>query len=47
MALLTMALLTMVPMAQGLANVVNGVEGSFVPVWKSLWSKDADKDKAS
>ena len=27
---------------QSLANVVNGVEGSFVPVWKSLWSKDTD-----
>jgi hypothetical protein len=27
---------------QGLANVVNGVEGSFVPVWKSLWAKDKD-----
>jgi hypothetical protein len=27
---------------QSLANVVNGVEGSFVPVWKSLWSKDKD-----
>ena len=25
---------------QGLANVVNGVEGSYVPVWKSLWAKD-------
>ena len=27
---------------QSLANVVNGVEGSFVPVWKQLWSKDKD-----
>ena len=24
---------------QAMANVVNGVESSFVPVWKSLWEK--------